>query len=104
MPVYDLICPNSHKQLDRYLKLGERPPCPECGEPTQTCWDSPPSVIGDEIDVVIRHGICNSDGSPRRYRSRTEYNRVAKERGLTNVVRHMPKRGSDKSPHTTRWV
>ncbi len=56
-------------------------------------------AIGDECDVVVKHGICNEDGTPRRYRSRAEMAKVAKERGLVNYVRHI-----DGSKHTQRFV
>jgi hypothetical protein len=64
------------------------------------------AVIGDDIPggVEIIHGICNEDGSPRRYYSKSEMARVAKERGLTNMVRHVGTPGTDKSKHTIRWV
>lgn len=108
MPIYDLVCANGHEQYDLYLKLGERPPCPTCGEPTDTLWRQSSHVISDEIPggIWIRHGICNEDGSPRLYYSKSEMARVAKERGLTNAVRHAPDptSGSDKSKHTIRWV
>lgn len=61
------------------------------------------SVIGDECDVWVRHGLCHSDGSPRRFRSKSEMARVAAAKGLLNVVEHVPMRGSDKSPHTSKW-
>jgi hypothetical protein len=64
-------------------------------------------VIGDDIPggVEIRHGLCNEDGSPRRYYSHSEIEKEAKKRGLVNRVEHVPNphSGSDKSPHTTRW-
>ena len=41
------------------------------------------TVIGDEIDLVIRHGPCNEDGSPRRYRSRAELKREEFRTGWT---------------------
>jgi len=41
-----------------------------------------PNVIGDEIDIEVRHGICNEDGTPRRYTSKAEMRRVARARGL----------------------
>lgn len=44
-------------------------------------------VVGDEIDIWVRHGLCNPDGSPRRFRSRKEMAAVAKERGMVNMVR-----------------
>lgn len=106
MPVYDLTCKNNHEQLDRFLKLGERPPCPECGEPTETLWRNASKVISDECDVWIKHGICNEDGTPRRYTSKAEMRKEAERRGLRNQVEHVtdPLSGSDKSKHTTRWV
>jgi hypothetical protein len=39
------------------------------------------AVHGDEIDIVIRHGPVNDDGSPRRYRSRTELKRESQRKG-----------------------
>ena len=63
-------------------------------------------VIGDDIPggLEIRHGLCNEDGTPRKYYSKTEINREAKRRGLSNNVEHVTGPGTDKSPHTTRWV
>jgi hypothetical protein len=63
-------------------------------------------VIPDDIPggLVIEHGLCHEDGTPRTYYSKTEINREAKRRGWTPFVRHVGERGSDKSPHTSRWV
>jgi hypothetical protein len=61
------------------------------------------TILGDECDVTSRHGLCNADGSPRRYTSKSEMKREAEKRGMTNVVEHVGQRGSDKSPHTTKW-
>ncbi len=108
MPFYDLICKNGHEQYDLLLKLGERPACPTCQEPTETLWKTASHVIGDDIPggIEIRHGICNEDGTPRRYYSYSEMKKEAARRGLVNHVEHVPnpKSGSDKSPHTTRWI
>lgn len=41
-----------------------------------------PSVHGDECDVWIKHGVCNEDGSPKRYRSKSEIRQAAYEKGL----------------------
>lgn len=41
-----------------------------------------PAVHGDECDVWINHGICNDDGSPKRYRSKAEIKQAAYEKGL----------------------
>ena len=107
MPMYDLTCPQGHEQLDVLLKLGERPPCPTCGEPTETLWRTcTRGVIPDDIPggILIKNGICNEDGSPRRYYSRSEMKREADRRGLANIVTHVPPPGSDKSKETVRWV
>ncbi len=62
-------------------------------------------VIGDACDVTIKHGLCNPDGTPRRYTSKAEMKREAEKRGLTQHVEHKAaNRGSDKSPHTSRWI
>lgn len=54
----------------------------------------------------IKHGLCNPDGSPRRFDSYSEIARVAKEKGKYNHVEHMPSPGSDKNRwgHTSKWV
>jgi hypothetical protein len=92
--------------------------CERCGHELQVgdypfCKGSPAGhvggifgVIGDDIPggVLIKHAICNADGSPKRYYSRSEITRTAKAAGYSNHVEHIGSKGSDKSPHTTRWV
>lgn len=58
-------------------------------------------VVEDSIPggYLVEHGLCNPDGSPRRYYSKSEMRREADKRGLVNAVRHI-----DGSPHTVRWV
>jgi hypothetical protein len=62
-------------------------------------------VIADEIPggVLIKHGLCDANGDPVRYYSKSAIAAEAKKRGLVQRVEHVPLRGSDKSPHTTRW-
>jgi hypothetical protein len=52
----------------------------------------------------IRNGICNPDGTPRRYDSFSDMRREAKARGLVNHVEHQGGKGSDKSRHTQRFI
>ena len=48
--------------------------------------DIDPDIDVDGLaSVEIRHGICNPDGSPRRYYSKTEIKRAANEKGLVLV-------------------
>jgi hypothetical protein len=64
------------------------------------------TVIGDDIPggMEIANGLCNPDGSPRRYYTKSEIAREAKARGYHNHVEHVTAKGTDKSPHTTRWI
>jgi hypothetical protein len=82
-------------------------PCKECGKETERAWLSKTAaVIGDDIPggVWIRHGICNEDGTPRKYYSKSEMAAEAKRRGLVNLVTHAPEPGTDKSKHTSKWI
>jgi len=106
MPFYDIACDSGHEETDVMLKVDEVKPCSTCGAPTHHLWKSFGSVVPDEIPggVEIRHGICNDDGTPKRYYSKSEMVKAAKEKGLINAVRHVPTPGSDKSPHTVKWT
>lgn len=55
-------------------------------------------VITDEIPggIEIRHGICNPDGTPKRYYSKTEIKRAANERGYTIA-------GDTPKPYNVGW-
>ncbi len=76
-----------------------------CGTKMERVWlAKAPCVVGDECDVTVRHGICNADGSPRRYTSKAEMRQEAVKKGLVNTVRHQGKMGSDKSDHTVKWT
>jgi hypothetical protein len=98
----DSECENGHDNLDVWLEEGETPPCRECGAKTYRLYGS--AVIGDECDVTIKHGLCNEDGTPRRYTSKAEIAAEASRRGLRQHVEHVPSRGSDKNPHTQRFL
>lgn len=108
MPIYDRKCQAcGHVTYDRYELINTDAPVCDCGGLTERVWlGKSNSIIADEIPggVLIQHGICWDDGSPRRYTSKSEMARVAKEKGLTNLVRHVGSNGTDKSRHTVRWV
>lgn len=55
------------------------------------------AVHGDEIDEVAHHGICHADGTPRRFRSRTEKMRALSNQGLC-IAGETPK------TNRARWV
>lgn len=86
----DLECPTCGAQThDLYVKSDEAyPQCPTCE--TSLVWlpSAGGTVIGDDIPggYEVRHGLCNGDGSPRRYYSRSEMRKEADRRGLVNHV------------------
>lgn len=74
------------------LVIGSYPFCPH-GIGTNT-------VAGDECDMVIE----NMTPEPIRFTSKTAWRAKMKELGLVNRVQHVPVPGTDKSPHTSRWI
>lgn len=104
----DSICSAGHVNVDVWRVDGECPPCRECGGETVRCWQqSPSAVIGDDIPggIMIRHGLCNADGTPRRYNTKSEIRREAAARGLLISPTHAPPPGSDgNSKSSSRWV
>ena len=63
-------------------------------------------VVDDSIPggLYIENALCHSDGTPRRFDSRTELRRAEKAAGYTNYVVHQGGKGSDRSKHTQRFV
>lgn len=83
------------------LKVGDYPFCSE----TRDHSPATTNVITDDIPggIDIRHGLCWPDGTPRRFYSKSDIAKAAKEKGLINRVEHVPTPGSDKSPVTKPW-
>lgn len=112
MPMYNLLCEFcGHIVKDRMEKIAatveDRGPCPKCSAVALVrTWvmGEAHSAHGDEIDIYVRHGVVNEDGSPKRFRSKRELFREAKARGLANNVEHIGRAGGDKNSHTVRWV
>lgn len=81
----------------------ETPTCSHCLCPAARVADvvhnQAPGVFADSIPggIMIRHGICNEDGSPRRYDSKTEIRAEAQRRGLTIL-------GETPGARESRWV
>lgn len=76
--------------------------CPSCsGTSTFLTYEQRGSSAGistDEIPggVEIKHGICNADGTPKRYYSKTEIKRAANEAGYTIA-------GDTPKPYRVSW-
>jgi hypothetical protein len=107
----DLKCPKCDRiQLDQLERDEDRsrPVC--CEQPMERVFlpTNRGQVIGDDIPggLEIKNGLCNADGTPRRYYSKSEIAREAAKRGYVNHVTHVPSPGSDKSRKglTSKWV
>lgn len=84
------------EKCGKELQLGE---WPFCGGQNAHGFGSQ-RVVGDECDMVIE----NMTPEPIHFTSKTAWRAKMKELGLVNRVQHVPVPGSDKSPHTSRWV
>ena len=87
------LCPTCHM----YLRVGDWPICDGSGHPPSNL-----TVEGDEIPggMVIE----NMSAQPEKFYSKSDWRRRMKELGLVQMVKHVPQPGSDKSPHTQRFV
>jgi hypothetical protein len=87
-------CPECQAEL----VVGSWPFCRDGHAPAEKLFN----VISDEIPggfVQEHFGV-----KPETFYSKSEMARRAKELGLTPFVRHKGQQGSDKSPHTSRWI
>lgn len=108
MPMYDKKCDGCERVVIDVLEpvSAPRETC-ECGGTLWRAWvGKAPGAIPDDVPggIWVRNTLCHEDGSPRRFDSKSEMHRFAKERGYHNHVEHKGSRGGDKSKHTSRWV
>lgn len=86
------------EKCGRELQIGDYPFCNKFGGHERGY----PNIIGDECDYWD-HNLAKD---PIHITSKQQRKRLMKEYGVQEGVRHVgtPGEGSDKSPHTTRWV
>lgn len=110
MRMLDLKCDKCNKvvldHLERDYAKQDRPVC--CEQPMTRVF-LPTTTGGVKDDSIpggiwMKNGLCNADGTPRRYDSWTEVRAEEKRRGYENYVVHRGTKGGDKSKHTTRWT
>lgn len=113
MKMIDLKCEFcDHIVEDRLIRdIDPEPPyeCPACHMQGLTRVHLPNACGGVKDDSIpggfwAKNGICNADGTPKRYDSWSDVRKAEQATGWVNRVRHVGRPGSDKSPHTTRWT
>ncbi len=91
MPMYDRKCSVCETvSLDHWEPIGA--PEVKCtkegcvGVTERVFLPKTRAIISDEIPggIWIQHGICNEDGTPRKYYSKSEMAKEASRRGLVN--------------------
>ena len=82
------------EKCGRVLAIGDWPMCPH-GRPSFKVFQD--SIPGGLV-------IENLGPKPVKVYSHSERKDIMRANGLSESVRHVGERGSDKSPHTSRWV
>ena len=87
MPMYDRQCQKCENiRLDCWEPMtAPEVLCELCGGAThRVLLPHTVNVIGDDIPggIEIRHGICNPDGSPRRYYTKSDIRKAAAKNGM----------------------
>lgn len=74
--------------------------------PLERRREDAPFVIGDDIPggLLIEHGLCNPDGTPRRYDSYTEIKRACAERGLARWTDGYEERSTKEGRERADWM
>jgi hypothetical protein len=106
MPMYDRACHTCGWQKIDSLEPVTVPEilCPE-GHVTERVWSSSArsaSVVDDSIPGGV--WIENLGNNWRKFYSKSDIARAAKEQGVEPFVRHVGTQGGDRSKHTTRWI
>ena len=93
-------------QEDKYVDLTEMD-AHECGGYFErVVLNKSAFAHGDDIPggFEVKHLLCYPDGTPKKFYSKKEIEREAAKRGYHNHVEHIGSKGSDKNPHTQRWI
>ena len=108
MPIFDRRCDTCGFTFVDCVEPSDLGPgrCGVCGVGvTNRVWlpQTSPSIIVDTFPggQFVQE---NFGPDPEVFTSKREMARRAKELGLEPMVRHVGTQGSDKNPHTTRWV
>lgn len=88
-------------------------PCAVCGLPLEVGQFGCITTIRPHglaklrmIEDSIPGGLVveNMSATPQKFYSKSEYRDAMRAANLKQEIRHVPLPGSDKSPHTSRWI
>lgn len=84
MRMVDMHCQACDRESERLVRGDEPLACRHCASTDVIRLYKPAPVRADDIPggILLEHGLCNPDGSPRRYDSRSAIRREAEARGL----------------------
>lgn len=101
-----MTCENCSTDVNSLVYKDARAWCWGCHNAEKGVVNQANGVIGDDIPggLEIRHGLCNEDGSPKKYYTKSAIVKEAKRRSLQNIVEHVTAPGTDKNPYTQRWI
>lgn len=102
MPRYDQSCTSCGWVDEITAQPFVNPPCPRCGAQTGRIYLGGYRVVGDEFPGGKT--FENLGHRPVTVYSKSELKREMEKRGLAPKVQHIGTPGSDRSPHTSRWV
>jgi hypothetical protein len=103
VPVFDISCICGWTADDVFTHH-DLPACPQCGGATNKLWKtgSFPGVIDDTYPGGLT--VENLGPTPITFESRSDHRAYLKAHGFSPKVQHRGVQGSDKNPHTSRWV
>lgn len=104
MPTFDGKCEACGVEAVDVFTWKDLPPCPNCGGTLVKLWrqGSFPNVIDDTYIGGLT--VENLGPTPITFQSRSEHRDYLKANGFGQPVKHVGSPGSDKSPHTSRWI
>lgn len=84
---WKLVCrgETAHRFEKMRWDYEDLPKCETCGADVELDYGrrgSSAAVHGDEIDIWIRHGLVNEDGSPQHFDSKAAIRKAAQAKGL----------------------
>lgn len=104
MPLFDTTCRGCGAEAEKFAhRVDALEPCIGCGAPVERVL-RPSRVNVQADDVPGGFWVENMSATPMHFSSKSEHRAAMQRLGLRSHVKHQGTPGSDRSPHTSRWV